>query len=287
MDKFTAGKNQETNFMTNLPKVQALPCYEVYAIRYAMRGGQRPDHFVGGDPDNRSMPMDYYVWLIHGEMGLFVVDTGFGAEVAAKRGRTLLRKPAEGLALLGVNVETVKDVIITHFHYDHVGTNGTFPNARFHLQEDEMVYATGRHMRYGQFNHGYEVDDVAALVRLVFGDRVQFYVGDAILAPGVSIHRIGGHTHGLQCVRVHTQRGWVILASDTSHYYEHFEKMRVFPTVFNLGEVLEGYRTLLKLADSPRHIVPGHDPMVMERYPAPGPELKGIVVRLDVPPVDC
>jgi hypothetical protein len=31
-------------------------------------------------------------------------------------------------------------------------------------------------------------------------------------APGVSVHRIGGHTAGLQCVRVYTQRGWVVLA---------------------------------------------------------------------------
>jgi hypothetical protein len=30
--------------------------------------------------------------------------------------------------------------------------------------------------------------------------------------------------------------------------------------------------------------VPGHDPLVMQRYPAPRPELEGIVVRLDVAP---
>jgi glyoxylase-like metal-dependent hydrolase (beta-lactamase superfamily II) len=141
-------------------------------------------------------------------------------------------------------------------------------------------------MRHREFNHGYGVDEVAGMVRLVFANRVQFYAGDATLAPGISIHRIGGHTHGLQCVRVHTQRGWVVLASDTSHFYEHFEKMRVFPVVFNSGEVVEGYGTLLKLADSPHHIVPGHDPLVMERYPAPSPELEGIVVRLDVAPAD-
>ena len=51
----------------------------------------------------------------------------------------------------------------------------------------------------------------------------------------MTIHRIGGHTAGLQCVRVHTKRGWVVLASDTSHYYEHFEKGRVFPTTFHIG----------------------------------------------------
>jgi glyoxylase-like metal-dependent hydrolase (beta-lactamase superfamily II) len=273
--------------MTNAIDLEALPAYEVYAIRYGMRPAQRPDNFVRGDPDNRPMPMDYFVWVIRGEQRLFVVDTGFGPKVAAKRARTLFRTPAEGLALLGVNVETVKDVIITHFHYDHIGTNDEFQNARFHLQEDEMVYTTGRHMQYDQLNSGYEVNEVAGMVRLVFENRVKFYVGDAALAPGISIHLIGGHTHGLQCVRVHTQRGWVVLASDTTHYYEHFEKLRVFPSVFDVGEVIDGYEKLLRLADSPRHVIPGHDPLVMERYPAPSPELKGIVVRLDVAPVNC
>jgi len=147
-----------------------------------------------------------------------------------------------------------------------------------------MAYATGRHMRHKQFNHGYEVDEVVGMVRLVYKDRVSFYRGEAELAPGISLHHIGGHTAGLQCVRVHTARGWVVVASDTSHYYEHFEKGRVFTTTFHLGDTLDGYAKLRQLADSEKHIVPGHDPLVMQRYPAASPELKDIVVRLDAVP---
>jgi hypothetical protein len=46
-----------------------------------------------------------------------------------------------------------------------------------------------------------------------------------------------------------------------------------------------GHRTLRTLADSPRHIIPGHDPLVMQRYPAPLRELDGIVALLDADPV--
>ncbi|MBO9357092.1 MBL fold metallo-hydrolase [Bordetella petrii] len=261
-----------------------LPHYEVYAIRYATRDAKRTNHFIGGDPHDAPMPMDYYLWLVRGNGREFVVDTGFGPEVAKKRGRTLLRHPAEGLALLDVDVAKVEDVIITHLHYDHVGTFDSFPAARFHLQDDEMSYATGRHMCFRQFNHGYEVDEVIGMVRLVYKDRVCFHKGSAELAPGLSIHRIGGHTHGLQCVRVHTKRGWVVLASDCSHYYEHFEKKRAFTTVFHVGELIGGYSKLDMLADSPKHIVPGHDPLVMQRYPAASAKLDGIAVRLDEAP---
>jgi glyoxylase-like metal-dependent hydrolase (beta-lactamase superfamily II) len=271
--------------MSEIASCSTLPSYEVFAIRYATRAALRKNNFIDGDPHDAPMPLDYYLWLIRGNGRLYVVDTGFGADVAAKRGRTLLRTPAEGLALLGVDIAKVDDVIVTHLHYDHVGTFDTFTRARFHLQDQEMVYATGRHMRYHRFNHGYEVDEVIGMVRMVYKDRVSFYAGDAELAPGITLHRIGGHSDGLQCVRVHTQRGWVVLASDTSHFYEHFEQNRVFNTMFSAGDAVQGYATLLRLAASPRHIIPGHDPLVMRRYPAVSPDLIDIAVQLHVDPI--
>jgi len=258
--------------------------YDLFAIRYATRDGRRSSMFVGGDPHEGSMPMDYYIWCARSAEHSFVIDLGFTAEMAAKRKRDYLRCPTEGLALLDIDPTQVRDVIVTHLHYDHVGTFALFPNARFHLQDAEMNYATGRHMRHKCFNHGYEVEDVVGIVRMVYKDRVVFHAGEAELAPGISLHHIGGHTAGLQCVRVFTRRGWVVVASDASHYYEHFESLRSFTTVFNVGETLEGYATLLRLADSPRHIVPGHDPLVMRRYPAPSPALQGIVAQLDAEP---
>ncbi len=262
-----------------------LPSYEVFAIKYAQREGRRPDHFIGGDPHDAPMPMDYFVWLVRSLERIVVVDTGFDAAMAAKRKRTLLRAPRDGLQLLGVRADAVEDVVITHLHNDHVGTFFDFPAARFHLQDEEMSFVTGRSMRHERFNRAYEVEHVAGMVRLVFKDRVVFHRGDGKIAPGISVHRIGGHTAGLQCVRVHTQRGWVVLASDASHYYEHMEQGRGFPLMYHLGEALEGYDTLRRLAQSPQHIIPGHDPLVMKRYPAVSPELDGIAVRLDVDPV--
>lgn len=261
-----------------------LPTYEVFAIKYAMRDARRTNHFLGGDPHDAPMPMDYFVWLIRNSDRTYVLDVGFTAEVAAQRKRVMLRRPAEGLARLGVDAKSARDVIVSHMHYDHIGTFGDFPQARFHLQDDEMAFVTGRHMCHKQLRHSFEVDDVVGVVRMLYDGRVQFHDGDDELAPGLTIHRIGGHTAGLQSVRVHTKRGWVVLASDASHYYEHFEQGRVFPTTFDIGGVLEGYDKLHRLAESPQHIVPGHDPLVMQRYPAASNDLEGIAVRLDVMP---
>jgi hypothetical protein len=54
----------------------------------------------------------------------------------------------------------------------------------------------------------------------------------------------------------------------------------VFPITYSVAETLEGYATLRRLADSDEHIVPGHDPDVLRRYPASGPGLEGWVVDL-------
>ncbi len=261
-----------------------LPQYELYAIRYAERDARRADHFIGGDPHDGPMPMDYFVWAAIGRERSFVIDLGFTAEVAAARGRRHLRCPAEALSLVGLDRSNVADVIVTHMHYDHVGTFDRFPAAQFHLQETELHYTTGHHMRHPFLARSFEVEDVCGIVRLNFARRVRLYNGPAELAPGISIHPVGGHTPGMQFVRVHTGRGWVVLASDVSHYYENMEKGRPYTAAFNIGDMLDAYDALRAAAPSPQHIVPGHDPLVMRRYPAPSPALEGLVVRLDVPP---
>jgi glyoxylase-like metal-dependent hydrolase (beta-lactamase superfamily II) len=255
--------------------------YEVYALKYAHHARRASENFIGGDPHDGPMPLDYFVWLIRGHGREIVVDTGFSAAMAAKRGRDHLRCPTEGLKLLGTDSNSVREVIITHLHYDHVGNFDMFPRATLHLQDLEMRYATGRYMGHECFRGAYEVGDVVGMVRRVYENRVQFHDGDAEIAPGVSVHLIGGHTMGLQAVRVATRRGAVVLASDASHFYANMEQTRPFPIVWSVADMVDGYRKLRSLADSAEHIIPGHDPLVLERYPAPSSSLQGIAVRLD------
>jgi glyoxylase-like metal-dependent hydrolase (beta-lactamase superfamily II) len=206
-----------------------LPEYELYAIKYAERDARRADHFIGGDPHDGPMPMDYFVWVAIAAERTLVVDIGFTAEVALKRGRRHLRCPIEALSLVGADRDAVRDVVLTHMHYDHVGNFDRFPNARFHLQEIELQYTTGRHMRYPFLARSFEVEDVVGIVRLNFAQRVMLYNGSVELFPGITLHPVGGHTPGMQFVRVHTRRGWVVLASDVTHYYENMEAGRPTP----------------------------------------------------------
>lgn len=244
------------------------PEYKIYAIRYATRDARRADHFIGGDPHDGPMPMDYFTWVVVGPDRVFVIDTGFTEPTGTRRGRKFLRCPIESLKLLDID----PDAVITHMHYDHAGNFHKLPQARFHLQEREMAFVTGRYMRYPFFRHG-------------FG-RLELYEGDTELAPGLTMHLAPGHTAGLQVVRVNTQRGHVVLASDSSHFYENIQRNRPFVATLDVADMLDSFRKVERLADSPRHVVPGHDPLVMRRYPAASSSLKDIVVRLDADPVE-
>ena len=258
--------------------------YKIYAIKYAHHDRPARDNFIGGDPHDVSMPLDYFVWAIVGESRTWLVDTGFDPEVGSGRGRTTTHRVEEGLQAIGIRADSVEDVIVTHMHYDHAGNRELFPQARYHVQDREMAYCTGRCMCHRELKHPFNPDDVKTMVGRVFDGRVRFHDGASQLAPGLSLHLVGGHTNGLQVARVHTERGWVVLASDASHLYANMEQQRPFPAVYNIGDMLEGYRIVHELADSPQHVVPGHDPDVLRRYPAHSKETQGWIARLDAVP---
>jgi glyoxylase-like metal-dependent hydrolase (beta-lactamase superfamily II) len=194
-----------------------------------------------------------------------------------------VRPVADGLKAVGVSPEQVEHIVISHMHYDHAGNPDLFPRARYHAQDEEMAYCTGRCMSSAEVGGVFDADAVAAMVRKIFTGRVQFRNGDGEIAPGITVHKVGGHTRGMQIVRVSTQRGWVVLGSDSAHFYANLEPGRPFPIFDDLAAYVEAQHTALKLASSPQHFIPGHDPLVLARYPGARNGLEG-VARLEVSP---
>lgn len=242
----------------------ARPTYRVYAVRYAHRKTNSSEVFYR-DPHQAPMAMDYFVWALTDGARTVVVDLGFTEPVGTRRGRQFLRSPSAGLAELGIDAARVEHVILTHFHYDHVGNHAAFPRATFHVQDAEMGFYTGRHASRPAFAHSIEVDDVCALVRLNYQGRVRFVDGSAEIVPGIAVHKVGGHTAGMQVVTVETARGRAVVASDASHYYRNFEERIPFNTLHDIPGTYAAFDRLRELADAHDLILPGHDPLVLER----------------------
>lgn len=257
--------------------------WEAYALRYAtLPGRRRQENFIFPveNPD-APMPMDYYVWLLRGPSGDWLVDTGFSEAAARARRRTWLRCPIEALRAFGIAAADVREVIVTHLHYDHAGNLGLLPNARLHLQASEMSFATGACMAHAALRQAYDADDIALAVRRSHAGRIVFHDGDVELADGLKLLHLGGHTAGLQAVRVYTARGWIVLASDACHYLANMGDGVPFPIVLDVGRMAQGWRRLREQADGPDHVIPGHDPQVLKRFASHAED----IVRLHEPPV--
>ncbi|MEP2642278.1 N-acyl homoserine lactonase family protein [Roseobacter sp.] len=242
--------------------------WEVFAVKYADRNARtRGDSFVFDDTPDVPHPMDYFMWVLRRGAETILVDTGYDMHEATRRDRPIRQDPVVSLAPLGVRPEAITSVIVTHLHYDHAGGLHLFPNAKLHMQTAEMAYATGPCMCHDTLNMPYTAGHICEAVKRLFSGQVVFHDGDAQIADGVTVHCIGGHSRGLQAVRVRTAAGWLVLASDATHFYENIFARKPFPIVVDLQNMLDGFNRLETLASHKSLIVPGHDPLVTRAYP--------------------
>jgi glyoxylase-like metal-dependent hydrolase (beta-lactamase superfamily II) len=253
--------------------------WQVHAVKYADRNARvRGDSFLFDDKHDVEHPMDYFIWVLRQGDKVILVDTGYDSAEAAARGRPIQLDPRTALAPLGISSEAVESVIVTHLHYDHAGGLHLFPAAKLYMQAAEMAYATGPCMCHDTLRMPFTAGHICEAVKRLYSGKVVFIDGDAEIADGVTVHRIGGHSRGLQAVRVRTSAGWLVLASDAAHFYENFQSRKPFPIVVDLQDMLDGFVTLERLASSPELIVPGHDPLVMSAFPQ---DKAAHIVRLD------
>lgn len=257
--------------------------WEVYSVKYADRNARvRGDSFIFDDNHDAPHPMDYFIWVLRRGDETILVDTGYDAAEGARRGRPIATDPRAALAPLGIDAGAVSTVIVTHLHYDHAGGLNLFPNATLHLQAAEMAYATGPCMCHDALRMPFTATHVCDAVQRLYAGKLIFHDGEAQVAEGVTVHCIGGHSRGLQCVRVRTAAGWLVLASDAAHFYENLWQRKPFPIVVDLQDMLDGFATLEGLASRRDLIVPGHDPLVRQVFaPGPAPHIH----RLDPGPV--
>ena len=244
--------------------------WNVIAVRYATLETTRSDAYYRyqayGEPDGPQI-LDYYFWILRRGDETLLVDTGFDPDAGRRRGRTCVIEPATAMAALGVGPDTVSRVVLTHLHYDHIGNLDRFPDAELLVPARELDFWLGPLARRAQFAHAVEAAELGHVLAAVDAGRVRRLEGGEEIADGVHALHLGGHSPGQMALAIFGTRDGVVLASDAVHFYEELERDRPFGVMADLAEMYEAYDDLREVAGG-GHIVPGHDPAVMERYPA-------------------
>lgn len=239
----------------------------MYALQFARRTGVRREHFVGDDACSHHRHVTgYYIWLAVSSTMTVVVDAGLDPRAQQPlSGFEFAASPVELLAAIGVSPLDVDYVILTHLHYDHTGTTRCFTRARCVVQRTELTHwskaaATPGHDDAWLLNAA----DLAQLHDR--GDHLLLIDNDDDIVPGLSAHLIGGHTPGMQVVRVHTASDPVVIASDASHFYENLDDNRPSPIVDDTIAAHAAFARIRELAGATGVVIPGHDPAVLQRH---------------------
>jgi glyoxylase-like metal-dependent hydrolase (beta-lactamase superfamily II) len=244
--------------------------WTVIAVRYGTLETTRSEAYYRyhsyGEPDGPQV-LDYYFWILRRGDETILVDTGFDPERGRGRGRTCLIEPAQAMAVLGVGPETVSRVVLTHLHYDHTGNLDLFPDAELLVAARDLDFWLGPLARRAQFAHAVEAEELGQVLAAVDAGRVRRLEGGEELAEGVHAVLLGGHSPGQLALGIDAVAGWTVLASDALHFYEELERDRPFGVIADLAEMYEAYDTLRELCGPGAHLVPGHDPEIVNRYP--------------------
>lgn len=245
--------------------------FEVYAVRYATSPGFAVSSLVAGADATRKIDIPFMIWVLKGPGGRNVlVDAGsYKGPVFERWNLVDFVKPSVAIGKIGLTPGDVTDVIITHIHWDHVGGVDLFPAARVWIQRDEFTHYIDDAGK--PRDPAIAADDAAMLAKVKKEGRLMLVDGDAKeIIPGVTVYTGGKHTYASQYVAVRTVAGTVVLASDNIYLYENLEKHLPLGLTLDQAADLRVQERMLRLASSPRLIVPGHDPAVFERFSKPG-----------------
>ncbi|MBI2857764.1 MAG: N-acyl homoserine lactonase family protein [Chloroflexi bacterium] len=209
----------------------------------------------------------YYMWCARSGETNILIDTGLSDPEVRRRNLVNVASPAEQLKKIDVDPATVGTIIITHLHSDHFSACHLYPKATFHIQKRDIEFFVGPAVRFKQVTKA--AVDMTDVVRFAFAGRIRYLDGDEEVRPGIRVALVGGHTPGSQVVVIDTKRGKVVVCGDAIHTYRNLEEGVPGPEPMNLVESLLSVEKIRAQTSCPELIVPGHDALIMKRFPSP------------------
>lgn len=260
--------------LTSGVAVSQNPNYEVYALKFTAES-RIPCSLVAMDgPETDSLTAVFMFWLIKGENGKnILVDAGFhkDGETEQKMAHISYVRPDSVLLGLGLKAKDITDIIITHPHWDHIDGIDLFPAAQVWIQKDDFNYFVGDAWQKNGIDWGLKKQDVRKLVEINLSGKLNLIDGDdKEIIPGIKVYTGSKHTYNSQFVLVESGPDKIIIASDNLYTYYNLEHLKSAPTeaTFDTTAYVTSMKRMKTLASDIKFIIPGHDALLFERFPA-------------------
>lgn len=197
--------------------------WDVFVIEYARSRDQPVVDLVNGTYGKGAVDVPFSFVLAQKDGLNVLVDTGFmregsGAAMSERFGIPEWISPVRMLAELGVEPEMVSHILLSHAHFDHMGSIGEFPQAKIFIQKRELLSwheAMALPPQFGYLTAIINPDDLRAAFTASVEHRLTLVDGDREnVLPGIDLRLGAGHTMGQQFVTIETTRGPVVVSGD-------------------------------------------------------------------------
>lgn len=197
--------------------------WDVYVIEYAKSKDQPVATLIQGAYDQGTIDLPFAFVLARSGDRNILVDCGFmkegnGVAVAEKFGIPNWISPVTMIGEMGVTAEAVTDIVLSHAHFDHMGSVEKFPNAQLHLQKRELlswIELMAMPRQFGFLTAVLDPDDIYSALDAAKEHRLNLIEGDQDdVVPGVHVRTGPGHTFGQQFAILETAKGRVVVAGD-------------------------------------------------------------------------
>lgn len=195
--------------------------WALHLLEYARSRQQPWVDLISGMARNGAVDLPFAFCLARAGDRTVLIDTGFlqsEGSFSQRFGVPDWVSPLRMLEAAGVSPEAVTDIVLTHCHFDHMGSVGAFPNAMIHVQKSELLswyeaFALPR--RFGHLTAIIDPDTMRAALEASFEHRMNLIDGDRDdLLPGLHVRLASGHTIGQQFVIVETGQGPRVISGD-------------------------------------------------------------------------
>ena len=205
--------------------------WDLYVIEYARSKAQPWVDLISGMYDDGTVDLPFSFLLAQQGERNVLIDTGFmqdenSSGFSRKFGIPDWISPVRMLGEIGVKAEAITDIVITHAHFDHMGSIAEFPNARIFIQKSELL--TWYEMialpkRFGYLTAIIDPDNLRTALEASIEHRVTLVDGDADnILPGLHVRLGSGHTIGQQFVIVETARARLVVSGDCVYSRRQF-----------------------------------------------------------------